>query len=104
MRMRFCATIRSPAFSIRALIAPVRLRAVASGLIIEKVRSIAMISSLIGLIGVAGLISAQSEDGKRSGEMSRLAAAVHRSAELPRFHEDEPSLQRPSRSRSASWG
>src|SRR5882762_8939631 len=43
MRMRFCATIRSPAFSIRALIAPVRLRSVASGLMIEKVRSIAMI-------------------------------------------------------------
>jgi hypothetical protein len=38
--------MRNPAFSISALIAPVRLRAVASGLMIEKVRSIAMISSL----------------------------------------------------------
>src|SRR5262249_9998369 len=40
--MRFCATIRRPAFSISALTAPVRLRAVASGLMIEKVRSVAM--------------------------------------------------------------
>jgi hypothetical protein len=44
--MRFWATIRKPAFSISALIAPVRFRYVASGLMIEKVRSIAMISSL----------------------------------------------------------
>jgi len=46
MRMRFCATMRSPAFSITAFTAPVRLRAVASGLMIEKVRSMAMILSL----------------------------------------------------------
>src|SRR3569623_1805751 len=43
MRMRFWATMRRPAFSISALTAPVRLRAVASGLMIEKVRSIAMV-------------------------------------------------------------
>src|SRR5256885_1412888 len=43
MRMRFWATIRSPAFSISALTAPVRLRSVASGLMIEKVRSIAIV-------------------------------------------------------------
>src|SRR6202022_3364409 len=54
MRMRFWATIRSPAFSISALIAPVRLRAVASGLMIEKVRSIAMISSLKSAGGSCG--------------------------------------------------
>src|SRR3954452_3226711 len=42
MRMRFWATIRRPAFSISALTAPVRLRSVASGLMIEKVRSIAI--------------------------------------------------------------
>ena len=54
MRMRFWATIRSPAFSISALIAPVRLRAVASGLIIEKVRSIAIISSLKSADGSCG--------------------------------------------------
>src|SRR3712207_5319532 len=42
MRMRFWATILRPAFSITALMAPVRLRLVASGLMIEKVRSVAM--------------------------------------------------------------
>src|SRR5215212_4742286 len=42
MRTRFCAMIRRPACSIMALTAPVRLRATASGLMIEKVRSIAM--------------------------------------------------------------
>src|SRR5215467_15483417 len=40
MRVRLCAMIRKPAPSIMALIAPVKLRAVASGLMIEKVRSI----------------------------------------------------------------
>src|SRR6476620_824338 len=48
MRTRFCATTRSPAFSIMALMAPVRLRSVASGLRIEKVRSIAIGSSFTG--------------------------------------------------------
>src|SRR3712207_4716728 len=42
MRMRFCAMMRRPAFSITALMAPVRLRWVASGLRMEKVRSTAM--------------------------------------------------------------
>src|SRR3954465_8895599 len=42
MRTRFCATMRKPAFSMIALIAPVRLRLVASGLRIEKVRSTAI--------------------------------------------------------------
>src|ERR1700722_402043 len=42
MRTRRCATMRRPASSIMALIAPVRLRSVASGLMIEKVRSIAI--------------------------------------------------------------
>src|SRR5690242_8099906 len=37
--MRFCATMRRPACSKRWLIAPVRLRLVASGLMIDKVRS-----------------------------------------------------------------
>src|SRR5882724_3367764 len=56
MRMRFWATIRSPAFSISALTAPVRLRSVASGLMIEKVRSIGMFTSLQTLVGeLAGL-------------------------------------------------
>src|SRR5215813_13890272 len=50
MRIRFWATIRKPAFSISALTAPVRLRSVASGLMIEKVRSVAMLSSLQTLV------------------------------------------------------
>src|SRR5512143_3545971 len=40
MRMRRWATMRKPASSITALILPVRLRLVASGLMIEKVRSV----------------------------------------------------------------
>src|SRR6188472_1591276 len=75
MRIRFWATIRRPAFSITALTAPVRLRAVASGLMIEKVRSMAMILSLKRKrwFGVAGLISAPSRYGKRPPD--RLAGA-----------------------------
>src|SRR3954468_7113292 len=42
MRIPFGPTIRRPAFSITALTAPVRFRLVASGLMIEKVRSRAM--------------------------------------------------------------
>src|SRR5688572_22620086 len=49
MQTRFCATIRRPACSIMAFTAPVRLRAVASGLMIEKVRSIAIVFVLLGL-------------------------------------------------------
>src|SRR5579863_10411424 len=49
MRTRRCATIRNPAFSISALTAPVRLRAVASGLMMEKVRSTAIGSSFVDL-------------------------------------------------------
>src|SRR5689334_14382588 len=48
MRTRFWATIRSPAFSMMALIAPVILRSVASGLRIEKVRSSAIGYSFTG--------------------------------------------------------
>src|SRR5215208_2526173 len=67
MRMRFWATIRKPAFSISALTAPVRLRSVASGLRIEKVRSIAIVYVLAKRADwrVAGLISAPPRDGKR---------------------------------------
>src|SRR5215510_10815328 len=42
MRVRLCAMMRKPAPSMMALIAPVKLRAVASGLMIEKVRSTAI--------------------------------------------------------------
>src|SRR5579872_3534212 len=48
MRTRFCATIRRLAFSMMALIAPVILRSVASGLRIEKVRSSAIGYSFTG--------------------------------------------------------
>src|SRR5690606_15266136 len=46
MRMRFEATTRRPASSSFAVTAPVRLRRVASGLMIEKVRVTAMGNSL----------------------------------------------------------
>src|SRR5947209_1791869 len=55
MRTRFCATMRRLACSINALIAPVMLRAVASGLMIEKVRSTAIGTVLCWIIqGLAG--------------------------------------------------
>src|SRR5262249_52532698 len=54
MRTRFCATMRRPACSIIALIAPVRLRAVASGLMIENVRSIAIGKVLLGEKALSG--------------------------------------------------
>jgi hypothetical protein len=70
MRTRFWPTMRRPACSIMALIAPVRLRAVASGLIIENVRSIAMLPSLQlpaahGAAGVGGAYSGRI--GERQG-------------------------------------
>src|ERR1700740_1003868 len=68
MRMRFWATIRNPAFSISALTAPVRLRAVASGLMIEKVRSVANFDPFPGSRfqqKVAPLIATRSGLGKR---------------------------------------
>src|SRR3977135_3137117 len=81
MRRRFCATMRRPACSIIALIAPVRLRAVASGLMIEKVRSIAMgllfrrkgLSSRLTGLGTVG----RAEIGQfRRREKARLIAAA----------------------------
>src|SRR6476661_6820660 len=103
MRMRFCATMRSPAFSITAFTAPVRLRAVASGLMIEKVRSMAMILSLQekavvrscgGYIGAVALRQATVKAGMRA----------LRRAGLQRFHPDEPNLKAPSGFGSASPG
>src|ERR1700704_4169047 len=78
MRMRFCATIRSPAFSIRALIAPVRLRVVASGLMIEKVRSIAMICPWNGEVRLRRLYrrhAGSASDQARSRERHQAAPA-----------------------------
>src|SRR6185503_19585428 len=53
MRMRLEATTRSPASSSIRVMAPVRLRRVASGLMIEKVRVTAMTgrSPVLGLVG-----------------------------------------------------
>src|SRR5438034_6260661 len=87
MRMRFWATIRKPAFSISALTAPVRLRSVASGLMIEKVRSIAIVYVLAKHAGwrVAGLISASPHDGKRPGDPPcRSISRYFRAANHPR--------------------
>src|SRR3954454_12251080 len=56
MWMRFDATTRSPASSSILVTAPVRLRRVASGLMIEKVRVAAMTgrSPAIWLVGICG--------------------------------------------------
>src|SRR5882762_4492995 len=97
MRMRFCATMRRPAFSISALTAPVRLRSVASGLMIEKVRSIAMFRPQI--TGDAELRrlyrrdrpTASDRAGGADGELPR---------ELRQFHKAEPFLKAASRFRS----
>src|ERR1700680_4775923 len=70
MRTRFCATMRSPAASIMALIASVRLRRVASGLMIEKVRSIAI--SLFLLRGEPSEFSAYN-GGVRGQQGSAMA-------------------------------
>src|SRR5213595_2909983 len=97
MRMRFWPTIRSPAFSISALIAPVRLRAVASGLIIEKVRSIAMISSLQSADGNCGAYIDAIGERQAISRIALIAPAGDRCPELPQFHKDEPSLKAASR-------
>src|SRR5215212_8732318 len=111
MRMRFWATIRKPAFSISALTAPVRLRSVASGLRIEKVRSIAIVYVLAKHAGwrVAALISAPPHDGKRPCDAPatpfwrvfvRRDGAQGRT--LQQFHAGEPCLKPPCRLHSAS--
>src|SRR5450432_1437416 len=90
MRMRFWAMMRSPAFSISALIAPVRLRAVASGLIIEKVRSIAMISSLKSADGSCGayIDAVCGRQAIRRNAQGSPGPAID--PELQQFHQDEP--------------
>src|SRR5215469_16671575 len=92
MRMRFCATMRRPAFSISALTAPVRLRSVASGLMIEKVRSIAMISVLKerGNGSCRAYIGAI---GERQATPKRSAHAAQTLRGLRQFHEAEPILK-----------
>src|SRR6478735_6943435 len=90
MRMRFWATTRSPAFSISALTAPVRLRSVASGLMIEKVRSIAIAYVLAKRwLESWGLISAPPHDGKRPCDAPAPPfLACFRAVHAPREDED----------------
>src|ERR1700730_7379393 len=67
MRRRFCATMRSPACSIMALIAPVRLREVASGLMMENVRSMAMAAPRSTAGGLSGGLLGLRGRGRRGG-------------------------------------
>src|SRR5437763_12225203 len=78
MRTRFCATMRRPAASIMALIAPVRLRPVASGLMIDKVRSTAISPFLREKDRVAAYIEAPAmqQDRPPSALLQRFAAIV----------------------------
>src|SRR5450432_2415437 len=96
--MRFWATMRRPAFSISALTAPVRLRSVASGLMIEKVRSIAMVSSSnSGEIGSCGAYIGAIGQRQATGRTARSRMAAK---ELRQFHEAEPFLKAASGFRS----
>src|SRR3954454_20770783 len=85
MRRRFWATMRRPAFSMTALTAPVRFRFVASGLMIEKVRSRAM--AVPGLAGIAGLLCG----GGPPGAMGVAGRAGYRGFRAP----PPPPLTRP---------
>src|SRR2546422_10492000 len=73
MRTRRCATTRKPACSIMALIAPVRFRAVASGLMIEKVRSIAIAKRVLWQ-GNGGRDIAAAYSGRLCGRQAGLTA------------------------------
>src|SRR5438874_1147908 len=101
MRMRFCATMRRPAFSITALTAPVRLRAVASGLMIEKVRSMAMILSLrkkqvVRSCGAyIGAVAERQATAKSAPRALRRRARSFQDG-LRQFHPHEPNLKPPS--------
>jgi hypothetical protein len=74
------------------LTAPVRLRSVASGLMIEKVRSVAMIfvlkERMIGSCrAYIGAI------GQRQATLRRSARAAQALRQLRQFHEAEPFLK-----------
>src|SRR5512146_1738361 len=84
MRTRFWPRTRRRAFSIMALIAPVRLRSVASGLRIEKVRSSAIVDipsvKLIGRLTetcwlgrLAAAYTGRSEGRQDAGETHEIA-------------------------------
>src|SRR3979411_2716840 len=101
MRIRFWATMRSPAFSISALMAPVRLRAVASGLLMEKVRWIAMIWSPEALMEVAGLYRRRRYTASDQVRYGGEPWSAQMSA-LRQFHQCDPFLKRAARFRSPS--
>src|SRR5690348_13203827 len=67
--MRFWAMMRSPRLSKRSLMAPVRLRRVASGLMIDSVRSVPI---PIAHLGTWAVISDHSVSGNRRGETAPL--------------------------------
>src|ERR1700751_4813503 len=75
MRMRLEATTRSPASSSIAVTAPVRLRRVASGLMIENVRVTAMGMSFDVGIGRAPSGEAAGAQGRSMLQCSRKALA-----------------------------
>src|SRR5436305_5414267 len=93
--------MRSPAFSITALTAQVKLRAVASGLMIEKVRSIAMISSLDEVVGSCGAyIDAVSRRQATQEPAAGRSLRATDGGKLRQFHEHEPYLKRSAHFRS----
>ena len=73
MRMRFDATTRRPASSSILVTAPVMLRRVASGLMIENVRSVAMAERLLylGVNGVARPLAGGAAKGKDRASPAR---------------------------------
>src|SRR5947207_15869108 len=85
MRTRFCATMRKPAPSIIALIAPVRFRSVASGLMIENVRSTAIGHSfLVRSAQSRRLIAAGFMSGKAERAFRRYDTLYHEPGHLRR--------------------
>jgi len=81
------------------------LRAVASGLMIEKVRSIAMMSS--SHTGDAELRRLYRRDRRtasdRADDAQREKSSARTPLELQQFHKAEPCLKAASRLRSPAW-
>src|SRR5437588_302987 len=87
MRSRFWAMIRNPACSIMALIAPVRLRSVASGLMIEKVRSTAIHDFLCRETGDVDEREVQNHQRQADGEAGDRCHSL--AARRSEDHDDE---------------
>src|SRR3954452_17519962 len=84
MRRRFWATMRRPAFSMTALTAPVRFRFVASGLMIEKVRSRAM--------AVPGLSGSRAYSDPLPGPQAAFRSCEGRARASSVMRQEEPRL------------